>query len=171
MASLFPSLPVRPTTASSESSHETTESIHNFEPIRGPQVVDDEENRRPSNPFADPEIRSPYNPASRRCLSKSLLNILYPPSPREPTIESGEETPPTPTPLICEMPRPSFWKWPQGDAHPLRLVHYTLIFQAITGFVIFVLVLHASRDLGWWTQRETAVGLARKSVKHSITGE
>ena len=50
--------------------------------------------------------------------------------------------------------------WPQGAAHPLRNVHYTSIFQAVIGFIVFILAIYSIKNMGWWTGLELAAGLA-----------
>ena len=163
MASPFPSLPFRSASESSDSLPlpENSKTTQNPGPTRGLCPINEQENRRPSNPYADPQVESSNDMTKVARFSKPVVTVrLHRPPLHAPTIETQEETKSKLSHSLFRMPHPAFWKWPQGDAHPLKLVYHTLVFQAFIGFVVVVLVIHALRNPGWWTQRETAIGLA-----------
>ena len=170
MTSQTPVSPVLSSRPSSDPFSEPGEPPQSPVPARGLFPINEQENQCPSNPFADPPIRSTgplvgslYNTSSPTGGSPPPL-ITCSPNPKHrhsSTLETAEAQP-CPSSALFKMPYPVSWKWPQGAAHPLKVVHYTLIFQAAVGILIFVLIIQALRNLGWWTQRGTAAGLARE---------
>ena len=169
MASQTPSSPVLSHSRSSDPLPEPRKTTQSPKTVPELFPINEQEDIRPSNPFIDPPNQSTDPQLGSSCVTNELTRVSTPPltthSPNPKplhlsTLETAEEAQPEPSRTFSGMPCSASWKWPQGTAHPLKVVHYTLFFQAIIGFVIFVLVIHALRNLGWWTQRETAAGLA-----------
>lgn len=50
--------------------------------------------------------------------------------------------------------------WQQGTVYASAAIHYALVLQVILGLPIIILVIYASGNMGWWTNKETAVSWA-----------
>ncbi len=114
---------------------------------------------RPAYPMIDQVGQGPLNPHTVTPIQPPLIAGSIETGEEEEELRRSRWLPEMDCILLCG--------WQKENAHFFKIVHYTLMAQAVLGILIIVLVIHALLHLGWWTQRQTA-GILASELRASI---